>query len=46
MGLKAPQRAALWSRYCSGDPRTVDVATLHDLLAALRTMRDEGKKPA
>jgi hypothetical protein len=46
MGLKGPKRAELWSRYCSGDPRTVDVSTLHDLLAALRMMRDEGKKPA
>jgi hypothetical protein len=39
LGLRAAKRADLWARYCGGDPRTVDVAMLQDLLAALRTMQ-------
>jgi hypothetical protein len=39
LGLRAAKRADLWARYCGGDPRTVDVAVLQDLLAALRAMQ-------
>jgi hypothetical protein len=38
--LKAQRRAELWSQYCgNADPRTVDIAALTDLVAALKTMK-------
>jgi hypothetical protein len=40
LGLKASERADLWSKHCGhADPRTVDIAALHDLLADLRQRR-------
>lgn len=40
MGMRAPARAELWTKHCgSADPRTVDVASLQDLLTELRAMQ-------
>jgi ribosomal protein L37AE/L43A len=40
LGLKAPARAELWTKFCgAADPRTVDIASLSDLAAHLRKMK-------
>ena len=39
LGLKAPKRAELWTKYCAGTtPETADPAVLSDLLKALRDL--------